>query len=88
METVNLNLAHRWFIGCDLDEPVPNHSSLSKIRKRYGVAAFQQFFEHIVELCTEAGLVGGEGPQIVREALRIPSEGGETWMERTWPAQG
>ena len=23
METVNLNIAHRWFIGYDLDEPVP-----------------------------------------------------------------
>jgi transposase len=30
METVNLNLAHRWFIGYDLDERVPDHSSLSK----------------------------------------------------------
>src|SRR6185503_9964643 len=60
METVNLNLAHCWFIGYDLDEPVPDHSSLSKIRERYGLAAFQQFFEHIVELCIEAGLVWGE----------------------------
>ena len=57
METVNLNLAHRWFIGYDLDEPVPDHSSLSKIRERYGLEIFQQFFEHIVELCIEAGLV-------------------------------
>jgi hypothetical protein len=57
---VNLNLAHRWFIGYDLDEPVPDHSSLSKIRERYGLAAFQLFFEHIVELCIEAGLVWGE----------------------------
>ena len=60
METVNLNLAHRWFIGYDLDEPVPDHSSLSRIRERYSLAAFQQFFEHIVELCIEAGLVWGE----------------------------
>ena len=36
METVSLNLAHRWFIGYDLDEEVPDHSSLSKIRERYG----------------------------------------------------
>ena len=28
MEMVNLNLAHRWYIGYDLDEPVPDHSSL------------------------------------------------------------
>ncbi len=60
METVNLNLAHRWFIGYDLDEPVPDHSSLSKIRERFGLRVFQQFFEHIVELCIEAGLVWGE----------------------------
>lgn len=60
MEAVNLNLAHRWFIGYDLDEPVPDHSSLSKIRERYGLEVFQQFFEHIVELCIEAGLVWGD----------------------------
>ena len=60
METVNLNLAHRWFIGYDLNEPVPDHSSLSKIRERFGLKAFQQFFEHIVELCIDAGLVWGE----------------------------
>src|SRR5215207_4557129 len=60
MESVNLNLAHRWFIGYDLDEPVPDHSSLSKIRERFGLEVFQLFFEHIVELCMEAGLVWGE----------------------------
>ena len=60
METVNLNLAHRWFIGYDLGESVPDHSSLSKIRERYGLEAFQLFFEHIVELCIEARLVWGE----------------------------
>ncbi|GIK65465.1 MAG: hypothetical protein BroJett018_32590 [Chloroflexota bacterium] len=60
METVHLNLAHRWYIGYDLDEPVPDHSSLSKIRDRYGVEVFQQFFETIVEYCIQAGLVWGQ----------------------------
>jgi transposase len=60
MEMVNLNLAHRWFIGYDLGEAVPDHSSLSKIRERYGFAVFQDFFEKIVELCKEAGLIWGE----------------------------
>ena len=60
MENVNLNLAHRWFIGYDLYEPVPDHSSLSKIRERYGLETFHQFFEQIVELCIESGLVWGE----------------------------
>jgi transposase len=60
METVNLNLAHRWYIGYDLDEAVPDHSSLSRIRERYGLETFQLFFEHVVELCIEAGLVWGD----------------------------
>src|SRR5512139_453694 len=60
MQTVNLNLAHRRFIGYDLDEPVPDHSSLSKIRERFGLDVFQLFFERIVELCIQARLVWGE----------------------------
>jgi transposase len=60
METASLNLAHRWYLGYDLDEPLPDHSSLSKIRGRYGVEAFHRFFERIVELCIEAGLVDGD----------------------------
>jgi len=60
METVNLNLAHRWYLGYDLDEPMPDHSSLSKIRDRFGLNIFQRFFEKIVEQCIETGLVWGE----------------------------
>lgn len=60
MEAVNLNLAHRWYVGYDLDEALPHHSSLSKIRTRYGLAVFERFFEHIVDQCCEAGLVWGE----------------------------
>lgn len=58
METVNLYLAIRWFIGYDLDEPVPDQSSLSKVRERYGLEVFQQLLELIVELCIEPGWFG------------------------------
>jgi len=60
MEQVQVNLAFRWYIGYDLDEDVPDHSSLSKIRERYGLAVFRRFFEHIVQLCIDAGLVWGQ----------------------------
>jgi len=60
MDNVKLNLAYRWYIGYDLHEAVPDHSSLTKIRERFGMETFQKFFEHIVELCIEAGLVWGE----------------------------
>ncbi len=59
MEVASLNLAHRWYLGYHLDEPLPDHSSLTRIRERYGVETFRRFFEAIVERCAAAGLVWG-----------------------------
>src|SRR2546426_2136507 len=49
-----------WYIGYDLNEPLPDHSSLTRIRTRYGVEVFRRFFEKIVEQCQQAGLVWGK----------------------------
>jgi hypothetical protein len=54
-----VHLAHRWYLGYGLDEPLPDHSSLTRIRQRLGLAIFERFFEHIIELCQAAGLVWG-----------------------------
>src|SRR4051812_1161195 len=53
-------LSLRWYLGYDLDEAVPDHSSLTKIRERYGLETFRRFFDVIVEHCREARLVWGE----------------------------
>jgi transposase len=53
-------LSVRWYLSYDLDEALPDHSSLTKIRKRYGLAIFRRFFETVVEQCREAGLVWGK----------------------------
>src|SRR2546427_8586299 len=53
-------LSIRWYLGYDLDEPLPDHSSLSKIRLRYGLEVFRRFFEAIVEQCQQARLVWGK----------------------------
>jgi transposase len=53
-------LSVRWYIGYDLNEPLPDHSSLTRIRERYGVELFRRFFEAIVEQCQAAGLVWGQ----------------------------
>ncbi len=49
-----------WYLGYDLDEPLPDHSSLTRIRTRYGVEMFRRFFEAIVDQCQRAGLVWGK----------------------------
>src|SRR5436305_1901105 len=59
IETASLNLAHRWYLGYALHEDLPDHSTMTRIRQRLGLELFQQFFERIVDLCQEAGLVWG-----------------------------
>jgi transposase len=49
IETASLNLAHRWYLGYALDEELPDHSSLTRIRQRLGIDVFQRFFERIVD---------------------------------------
>src|SRR5947208_6258918 len=53
-------LSVRWYLAYDLNEPVPDHSSLTKIRTRYGLEVFRRFFDAIVAQCKEAGLVWGQ----------------------------
>src|ERR687884_724407 len=54
MEVVADRLSIRWYLGYDLHESLPDHSSLTYIRQRYGIKVFRRFFEEIVELCIEA----------------------------------
>ena len=49
----------RWYLGYDLGESLPDDSSLTRIRDRYGLEIFRRFFEVIVEQCITAGLVWG-----------------------------
>jgi transposase len=60
MRAVADRLSVRWYLGYDLFEPLPDHSSLTRIRERFGLEAFRRFFERIVEECVKAGLVWGE----------------------------
>jgi transposase len=69
MEQASYNLAIRWYAGYNLDEPLPDHSSLSKIRARLGLPVFRRFFETIVEQCAQAGLVWGE--ELIFDATKV-----------------
>ena len=59
METISERIDWLWFLGYDLDSEIPNHSVLSKARKKWGSEVFKSFFERIVVQCVEAGLVDG-----------------------------
>jgi len=52
-------LSVRWYLGYDLTEPLPDHSSLTRIRDRFGLDIFRRFFDAVVARCIAAGLVWG-----------------------------
>src|SRR3712207_3783307 len=62
-------LSVRWYLGYDLDEPLPDHSSLTRIRQRYGLPIFRRFFEAVVEQCQVAGL--GRGKELYFDATQV-----------------
>ena len=55
MQLVADKLSVRWYIGYNLDEPLPDHSSLTRIRERYGVQGkgFHHDGNQSAQLCAD-----------------------------------
>jgi hypothetical protein len=58
-----------WYLGYNLGEPLPDHSSLTRIRTRYRIEVFRHFFETIVDQCQQAGLVWGK--ELYADATKV-----------------
>lgn len=61
-QEITVNIAYRWFLGIDFDERVPDHSTISQLRRRKfdGTTVFRDVFDEIVRKCIEAGLIDGK----------------------------
>src|SRR5262245_20269328 len=59
MRIVGERLDYLWFLEMDLDDEIPNHSVLSKARKRWGTEVFEELFIATVQRCVEASLIDG-----------------------------
>ena len=56
---INMRLDLRFFIDYDIDEKVPDHSTICKTRQRIPSEIFEDVFNHILLLCVKEGLVDG-----------------------------
>jgi transposase len=59
MRQVHLNLAYRWFIGYELTEAIPDHSTLSRALARFGDDLFNELFARSIAQCQSADLLDG-----------------------------
>ena len=48
-----------FFIGYDIDEPLPWHSTISRTRQLYPESVFEAVFTKVLQLCIEKGMVSG-----------------------------
>jgi len=48
-----------FFLGYDIDEPLPWHSTISRTRQLYPEMVFEEVFTKILSMCVEKGMVSG-----------------------------
>lgn len=70
MREAAVNIAIRWFVGYGLHEPLPDHSSLTRIRQRWGAERFRRIFERTVQACISARIATGEIVHIDASLIR------------------
>lgn len=70
MNEVAVNLAYRWFIGYRVDEPLPDHSSLSRALDRFGDELFNELFIRSIAQCRASGLIAGQVLHLDATAIR------------------
>lgn len=70
MREAHVNIAIRWFAGYALHEKLPDHSSLTRIRQRWGEERFRKIFKRTVEACLKAKIATAEVVHIDASLIR------------------
>src|SRR5262252_8117647 len=70
MREAQVNIAVRWFLGYGLHEKLPHHSSLTRIRQRWGEERFRKIFKRTVEACLTAKIATAEVVHIDASLIR------------------
>lgn len=70
MREAQVNIAILWFVGYGLYEALPDHSSLTRIRQRWGVERFRRIFERTVQACIDAKIAKGEVVHVDASLIR------------------
>jgi transposase len=74
MERMSERVDWMWFCGYDWDDTIPNHSVISKARRRWGIQVFQEIFQRVLRQCMEAGLVDGQTLHVDASVIRAHAD--------------
>ena len=59
VEHCSMRLDLLYFLGYQIDEPLPWHSTVSRTRQLYPETLFESLFDQVFSLCVEKGMVTG-----------------------------
>ena len=60
IEHSRMRLDLLFFLGYDLDEELPWHSTISRTRQLYGEEVFKELFSQVLGLCVSKGMLSGK----------------------------
>lgn len=74
-QRIQTDVAQRWYLGLDLFDRVPDHSTISQLRRRKPSfrKISRRLFEQVVEQCIRAGLVSGK--LVVTDPTHVKANG-------------
>ena len=70
IEQASMRMDMLYFLGYDIDEPLPWHSTLSRTRKLLGEEVFLEVFRNILNKCAEKGMVSGRTQSVDSAFIR------------------
>jgi transposase len=81
ISTVSMRLDMLYFIGYDIDEDLPWHSTLSRTRQLYSEDVFKELFRKVLKQCIEEGMVAGRR-QVIDSVLVKANASLDSLVER------
>jgi transposase len=81
VSTSSMRMDILYFLGYDLGEELPWHSTLSRTRKLYGEDIFLDLFKQVLKLCIHKGVIDGKR-QAVDSALIPANAAKQSMVER------
>lgn len=74
-----------FFIGYDIDEELPWHSTISRTRQLFPESLFEEVFTHVFSMCVEKGMVSGHTQAI--DSAPIKANASMDTLELKVPAE-
>lgn len=82
IEHIRVNLAYRWFLCLNIDEELPDDSTISYFRiKRVGLKKFEEIFQCLINQCIKQGLIQAQPKRAIIDATHIIADVAiPTWL--------